>query len=46
MRPHLAALLAVLPARPERFWADTRASLSVEAAIMLPLLCGLYVAGY
>ncbi len=26
---------------PRRFWADTRASLSIEAAIMLPLLCGL-----
>lgn len=35
-----------LLAGPRRFWSDTRASLSIEAAIMLPLLCGLYVAGY
>lgn len=40
------AFLSGLLARPRRFWIDTTAALSVEAAIILPILCGMYVAGY
>lgn len=42
----MTALLRRPLLRARRFWDDTRASLSVEAAIILPILCGLYVAGY
>ena len=38
--------LARLARAPRRFWRDERAALSIEAAIMIPVLMFLYAAGF